>query len=669
MRFRSLSAKIVVSLVLMAALPLVLVITLSHEHSLRAARQTAGQALASLADSTLDILYRNLSERYGDTQAFALNPQAASLDPVRLEETLNAYTDLYDLYDLMLVTDVGGRIVVANTKDHEGRPLGERGRALVGGSLADQPWFAAVAGHDPAKPVTTSYDDLASDPRVAAVTGGDGLSLRFSAPIIANGKVVGVWTNYASWERVVRAVFNDLAHVKLAALGMPDAEITLLDRAGGILYDGSYHQPEVRQALGLVSDYNPGKNLAADGLQAARLLRERTTDGSGYTVEPHLRTGRLQVNAWAWRAQSLGFPGYGWGLLVRQPVTHSEASAWSALRFELLIALVALALAAFAALRIGRGIVRPLQSIEAVMDAVSHGDLTRRADVASHDEIGRLGLSVNRTIDDLRDLMGTVARGANSLSDAATELAAISAQLVSTATETNAQAAEVSGAGVQVSASVGTVAASAEEMALAVQEISTHAHDSSNVATEAEQQAKRSDELVAHLGRTSTEIGTVAQTIATIADQTNLLALNATIEAARAGESGRGFAVVAGEVKELARQTASATEDVRGRIEAIQADTQATVNALATIRQIIGRIRETQQVVAAAVEEQATTTRDMTRNLAEASRGTGEIAKQIASVAEAAQVVNEGATRTQQAAADLAKLAEEMRAVVSRMRL
>jgi methyl-accepting chemotaxis protein len=171
------------------------------------------------------------------------------------------------------------------------------------------------------------------------------------------------------------------------------------------------------------------------------------------------------------------------------------------------------------------------------------------------------------------------------------------------------------------------------------------------------------------LGASSAEIGNVIKVITAIAEQTNLLALNATIEAARAGEMGKGFAVVASEVKDLAQETARATEDISRRVEAIQSDTTGAVTAIEEISNVIQRISEFQTTIASAVEEQTATTAEMSRSVSEAASGTGEIAQNITGVAEAARMTSQGVTETQQATTELARMSTELSGLVSTFRL
>ncbi len=257
-----------------------------------------------------------------------------------------------------------------------------------------------------------------------------------------------------------------------------------------------------------------------------------------------------------------------------------------------------------------------------------------------------------------------VANNAQSVASAAEELSATAQQLSSNSEETTAQSGVAAAAAEQISKNVGTVATSAEEMNASVREIAKNASQAARVASEAVHVAQVTNTTVAKLGDSSMEIGKVIKVITSIAQQTNLLALNATIEAARAGEAGKGFAVVANEVKELAKQTAAATEDISRKIEAIQGDTKSAVGAIDQISQIINQINDIQNTIASAVEEQTATTNEIARNAAEAARGTDEIARNVTSVSQAARSTSEGAGNTLNAAAELARLAAELQRVV-----
>lgn len=265
-----------------------------------------------------------------------------------------------------------------------------------------------------------------------------------------------------------------------------------------------------------------------------------------------------------------------------------------------------------------------------------------------------------------KSLLSTVNLSANSLAAAAEELTATSHTMSATAEETSAQANVVSAASEQVSRNVSTVATGTEEMSASIREIASNAAEASKVAVHAVRVAETTNETVAKLGISSAEIGKVIKVITSIAQQTNLLALNATIEAARAGEAGKGFAVVANEVKELAKETAKATEDISQKIEAIQSDTTGAVSAIREISDIIDRIAEIQTTIASAVEEQTATTNEMGRNVTEAAKGSAEIAQNITGVAQAAIATSQGAADSLRASTELARMAADLQSMVGK---
>ncbi len=303
-----------------------------------------------------------------------------------------------------------------------------------------------------------------------------------------------------------------------------------------------------------------------------------------------------------------------------------------------------------------------------VVSAAAAGDLTQEIPVKGEDAIGRLGAGLESLLTALRRSLGDIAGTADSLSAAAEQLTGLSDGMGRGAEQTSERAGSASAASEQVSASVQTVATAAEEMTASIREIAKNAADAASVATTAVGVAGSAKGTVASLGESSAEIGKVIKVITSIAQQTNLLALNATIEAARAGEAGKGFAVVANEVKELAKETARATEDIGQKIEAIQTDTRGAVDAISEIGEIIDRINDIQTTIASAVEEQTATTNEIARSVTEAAAGANGIASDIAEVAQAAGVTSNGAGETLNSATALAGMATELKRLLAQFR-
>ena len=272
-------------------------------------------------------------------------------------------------------------------------------------------------------------------------------------------------------------------------------------------------------------------------------------------------------------------------------------------------------------------------------------------------------------ITEQKDVIRQVKHAAAMLGSSAEELTATSQQMANGAEETAEQANSVSAASEEVSKSVSLVATGSDEMLSAIREIARSSNEAARVAKDAVSVADEANTTISKLGDSSTEIGKVIKVITSIAQQTNLLALNATIEAARAGEAGKGFAVVANEVKELAKQTAKATEEIGQKIEAIQRDTKGAVDSISTISTVIAQINDISGTIASAVEEQTATTTQIGRNVGEAAKGTGDIAKNISRVASAAKQTTQGAGETEKAAKALSELASSLQSLVARFQV
>ncbi|UQU62862.1 methyl-accepting chemotaxis protein [Couchioplanes caeruleus] len=353
-----------------------------------------------------------------------------------------------------------------------------------------------------------------------------------------------------------------------------------------------------------------------------------------------------------------------------QRATAATGDAYRSSRTLMIACLVAgFAVAALLGWLTVRRITGPLRQVSATLARMADGDLTGTVPVRSRDEVGTMAAAVNRATANMRDTVQSLGMASQSLAAAAEELSATSDQIAGNAERSSTQADGVAAAAEQIRANVETVAAGSEQMGASVREIAENAYQAAAVAGEAVTMAATTNETVAKLGTSSAEIGNVVKLITAIAEQTNLLALNATIEAARAGDAGKGFAVVASEVKDLAQETAKATEDIGTRVTAIQADTGTAITAIGEIGEIISRISDYQTTIAAAVEEQTATTGEMNRGVGEAAAGIGQIADGIGTLAGATRLTTESVGDSQRAAGELARMSAELQALVTTFRV
>lgn len=307
-------------------------------------------------------------------------------------------------------------------------------------------------------------------------------------------------------------------------------------------------------------------------------------------------------------------------------------------------------------------------SITGVMVAVAQGDLSQKLEVENSGEFAGLTASINQMISNLKTSVEQMSEVSMAVASSSEEFTAVSEEMTMNASQTSEQATSASASAQQISKNAITLATAIEEMNASIREIAKNAALAARVATEAVSTADTTNNTISKLGQSSIEIGKVIKVITSIAQQTNLLALNATIEAARAGDAGKGFAVVAGEVKELAKQTAKATEDISERIEAIQTDTDGAVKAISKITEIINQINDIQYTIASAVEEQTATTDEIARNVAEVAKGTTDIAENISVVALNAQTTTSGASNASQAAGELSRMAVQLQGLASKFK-
>ncbi len=334
-----------------------------------------------------------------------------------------------------------------------------------------------------------------------------------------------------------------------------------------------------------------------------------------------------------------------------------------------LLGLVALVVGFLGALWIAISITRPLMRSVQVLNEMAKGDLTKRLEIKAKHEIGQMAEALNRTAEATVKTIQAIAENSETLVSSSTQLFKVSREMGGMAKETASQAHAAATTADQVNKNIQSVSASTEEMTASVKQISANTNEAVRVAMSAVQLTQSANGTINELHENSEKIGSVVKIITNIAEQTNLLALNATIEAARAGEAGKGFAVVAHEVKELAKQTAHATEDIRLKIEAIRLSAQGTSSVIQQISGVISKINEIARSIATAIEQQSATTSEISRNLTEAARGSSQITENITGVANAAKTTTTGATSAQSAAEELSKMAMTLKSLIAQFKI
>ena len=690
----NLTSRFVLILLLVGLVPLLVL----AGFSLAATRKIAAGAsdkLRTASVSTIETIERNLFERYGDVQAFATNqvlfqhPMGSPEFSNAVGEAINAYVKLYGMYSLAIVTDAKGKVVAVNSVDAKGNKIDTS--FLLGRNFSQASWFTKARDGQFTKSDILSgtvVEDVSNDPDAVRVYGPESLVVSYSAPITnPKGEFLGVWRNLADFG-LVESIISD-SWLRMESDGMPTAEFILTDKSG--LQLARYSPADSGNSKSFSRDLSKilKTNIAGEMESAKRAVSEK---GTGTARDFDKKNGHWHAAGYARSVGALGYPGLGWSVLTLVPESDLLADVVAANRAITINVVVAAILLVIVAFLVARSLTRPILACVDAMKKLAEGDLTARVAIERSDEIGTLATAFNASVESLAETIAFVKGTASELDSSANSLTSTATSQAAIAEETNVQANTVAAAGEELAAnakamsqasgeitqSANTVAAAVEEMSASIQEVARNCAKESEIAHKADQQARSTKELMTRLQESANEIGKVVELINRIAGQTNLLALNATIEAASAGEAGRGFAVVANEVKELARQSATATEEIRNQVALIQENTGASVQAIDDVATIIEQVSVIAGSIAAAVEEQSATTTEIVRslhnvtsatntlseNVRSAAAGSDEVSRNIHGVSEASRENAKGAAHISTSATALSSVAETLSSVV-----
>lgn len=660
------------------------------------------KAYKAFAVSSMNIIDRNLFERYGDVQAFGYNTVAHNTENWGKNEagnpliiSMNNYTIAYGIYKLMILVDLEGKVLAVNSKDFSGKDLNVD--AVYGMNFAKEKWFTETNEGRFLQGRNGFTGTYVGEPEINHVVesvygAGAGYTIPFAAPVNdVHGKKIAIWVNFADMGLVDDIVNEQYKSLKKQS-GSEDIDIHIVDSKGVMIAfqnkenkDGSIPERDLTKIL--------KANMLAEGSQAAKGAIDKKE--SGVAIEPNMdNNGEESLSAYAHSVGAYNFSGLDWSIIVEIPERKAFGTYYETIKQIGQGVVVVIAILVFVAFFIARGVARPMTAISGVIQKLADNDKTVKVLYTDkHDEIGDIArgvevfkqnaleldrmqelqlkqredaeanrkLSLNKMADDFNRNVKVIV---DTVASAATEMDATAESVAKTADGVIKQSEKLNVSIDNANSNVSVVASAAEELSASIAEISSQVAKSAGVAGEAVYEAERAETTARGLAVAAQKIGDVIGIINYITEQINLLALNATIEAARAGEAGKGFAVVASEVKNLAAQTSKATSEISEQIASIQLVSKDTITAIESISQTIQRINSISGTIASAVEEQTAATQEISRSVNQASTNTAEVKTMFVDVNQAVSYSGNSANEMVHAAQELSKQAENLRVQV-----
>ncbi|MFO7715393.1 methyl-accepting chemotaxis protein [Desulfosarcina sp.] len=662
---QSISAKLILGGVTAVVVPLIIVGYLSFSKAQTALQDLSMNQAQGIASDLARLTRNILDSEKGKAASMASQKRVRDLALSVKESGLDASTDgvedafkalkrqfesMGDQYQGVFIADASGKVFTG---------ILENGAAYKGINISDSEFFLRAR---------QTGEAIVSEMTVSKATGKPVVTI--CAPIKSdNGQFLGILGTVIKAEHFT----NLVASRKIGQTGYG----YMMDNKGIVLA-----HPTAEHVLKL--DVNSIPDMAS--------INKRMMAGET-GVEEYTFKGVLKIAGFAPVSVN------GWSIGATQNEDEFQAASVSIRNSNVLVAAVAGLLTAIFVLFAARSIVRPINAAVAGLKDIAQGegDLTMRLEASTRDEVGELARWFNVFIEKLQGIIREITDGVQTLSSSSTELSAISEQMTqgiqtvsdksntvsAAAEEMNANMNNVAAAMEQSATNTNMVATASEEMSATIGEIAQNAEKARGISDEATHKASSASTNMDQLGAAANSIGKVIETITDISEQVNLLALNATIEAARAGEAGKGFAVVANEIKELAKQTAAATQDIKEKIEGIQGTTSTTVGQITEITQVINSVNDVVANIATAVEQQSAATREIASNVAQASRGiqevnenvnqstavSGEISRDIAGVSLSMNEMSTSSGQVNLSAQELSKLSENLKHLVDQFKI